>query len=192
MGPGHKWLLRLDSVYYRKVGGAGFLTNMKAPPTDSRSKSTTVTELIKKLRKYEEIGTIASVRIEFADGSTYDDTPLEHRVMQTAIACNLNAIGQEDLHRYKDLFRRIQTAITDRRELADGYVFRLNGESLSLPDLAEWISLERLCCPFLTFQLQTKGGEPDCWLTLQGPDGAKAIIDQEFAATRHTSTHSSE
>ena len=96
------------------------------------------------------------------------------------LACNLNAISTGDRTRYTDLFKRIHAAITDRRELADGYVFRLNGESLSLPDVAQWISLERLCCPFFTFQLQTKGG--DYWLTLQGPDGAKAIIDQEFAA----------
>ena len=141
----------------------------------------TVTDLIKKLQQYQQFGQIAAVRIEFGDGSIYNDPPLERRVMQTAIACNLNTISQENLHRYKELFRRVQAAITDRRELEDGYVFRLDGESLSLPEVAQWISLERLCCPFLTFQLQTKGGEPDYWLTLQGPDGAKAIIDQEFA-----------
>jgi hypothetical protein len=105
-------------------------------------------------------------------------------IMQTALACNLNAIGPENLHRYKDLFRRVHAAITDRRELEDGYVFRLDGDSVSLPDVAQWISFERLCCPFFTFQLQSKGGEPDCWLTLRGPDGTKAIIDQEFAQKR--------
>jgi hypothetical protein len=35
-----------------------------------------VTDLIKKLRQYEEIGTIASVRIEFGDGSIYNGPPL--------------------------------------------------------------------------------------------------------------------
>jgi hypothetical protein len=103
----------------------------------------TVTDLIKKLQQYQQFGQIAAVRIEFGDGSIYNDPPLERRVMQTAIACNLNTISQENLHRYKELFRRVQAAITDRRELEDGYVFRLNGESLSLPDLAEWISLAR-------------------------------------------------
>jgi hypothetical protein len=39
-----------------------------------------VTDLIKKLRQYEEIGTIASVRIEFGDGSVYNDPGLERRV----------------------------------------------------------------------------------------------------------------
>jgi hypothetical protein len=108
-------------------------------------------------------------------------------IMQTVLACNPNAISQEDLHRYKDLFRRVQAAIIGRRELEDGCAFRLDGGSVSLPDVAQWISLERLCCPFFTFQLQTKAGEPDCWLTLQGPHDAKAIIDQEFATEPHRS-----
>jgi hypothetical protein len=98
------------------------------------------------------------------------------------LACNFNAISAQDRSRYTHLFEQIQAAITDRRELADGYDFRLNGDSLSLLDVAQWVSFERLCCPFFSFQLQTNGEESDYWLTLRGPDGAKAIIDQEFGA----------
>jgi len=58
----------------------------------------------------------------------------------------------------------------------------LNRDSLSLLDVAQSVSFERLCCPFFSFQLQTNGEESDYWLTLRGPDGAKAIIDQEFGA----------
>ena len=36
----------------------------------------TVTDLIKKLQQYQQIGQIAAVRIEFGDGSIYDDSPL--------------------------------------------------------------------------------------------------------------------
>jgi len=84
------------------------------------------------------------------------------------LACNIGAIGEADLPSYKILCTRLQNAITDRRELPDGFAFRLNGESASLLDAAQWISLERLCCPFLTFQLQTVGSDRDYWLTLQG------------------------
>ena len=113
--------------------------------------------------------------------------------LQTVLACNLNAISQGDRHRYTDLFRRLQAAIADRHELPDGYLFRLNGQSLSLADVAQWISLERLCCPFFTFQLEATGAQPDYWLSLQGPDGAKTIIDKEFAPeSNHTTAHSSE
>jgi hypothetical protein len=109
------------------------------------------------------------------------------------LACNLNAISAGDRPQHTVLLRRIQAAIKDRQELADGYVFLLNGESLSLPDVAQWVNLERLCCPFFTFQLQATGGELDYLLTLRGPDGAKAIIDHEFAAEpHHPSAHGSE
>jgi hypothetical protein len=36
----------------------------------------TVKDLIKKLQQYQQIGQIASVRIEFGDGSIYNDPPL--------------------------------------------------------------------------------------------------------------------
>ena len=64
----------------------------------------------------------------------------------------------------------------DRRELSDGYAFRLSEELVSLLDAARWVSLERLCCPFLTFRLETTGRDPDYWLTLAGPPDAKAIV----------------
>jgi hypothetical protein len=40
----------------------------------------TVKDLIKNLQKYQQIGQIASVRIEFGHGSIYNDPPLERRV----------------------------------------------------------------------------------------------------------------
>jgi len=67
---------------------------------------------------------------------------------------HVGAIDEADLPRYKILCTRLQDAITDRRELRAGFAFRLDGELISLMDAAQWISLERLCCPFLTFQLQ--------------------------------------
>jgi hypothetical protein len=101
------------------------------------------------------------------------------------LACNIGAISEADLPRYKILCTRLQDAITDRRELPDGYAFRLDGELISLMYAAQWISLERLCCPFLTFQLQTTGSDHDYWLTLQGPPEAKAIVRQAFYPTTH-------
>ena len=75
------------------------------------------------------------------------------------LACNLNAISEADLPIYRGLSARLRDAITDRRELADGYAFRLNEKLLSLTDAATWASLERLCCPFLTFRLEITGSE---------------------------------
>jgi hypothetical protein len=100
------------------------------------------------------------------------------------LACRLGAIGEAELPCYKALCIRLQEAIKDRRELSDGYIFRLNSDLMSLVDAAQWISLERLCCPFLKFQLQAIGSDRDYWLTLQGPPGAKTIVREAFHPTR--------
>jgi hypothetical protein len=59
--------------------------------------------------------------------------------------------------RYNDLVKRLRSATRDRRELPDGYAFKLDSKAVSVPEVAEWISMERLCCPFLTLQLSASG-----------------------------------
>jgi hypothetical protein len=49
----------------------------------------TVTDLIKKLRQCQQIGQIASVRIEFGDGSIYSDPAAERRD-----SINLESLGK--------------------------------------------------------------------------------------------------
>lgn len=41
--------------------------------------------------------------------------------------------------------------------------------------------MERLCCPFLNFQLEVNGKHKDWWLSLTGPEGVKDFLDAEFA-----------
>jgi len=100
----------------------------------------------------------------------------------TVLACNLNAINEAELPTYRSLCSRLREAITDRRELSDGYAFRLSAELVSLLDAARWVSLERLCCPFLTFRLETTGRDRDYWLTLVGPPDAKAILREALGS----------
>src|SRR5258708_39352884 len=100
----------------------------------------------------------------------------------TVLACDLNAISETELPTYRDLCLRLRQAVTERRELADGYAFRINGESVSLLEAARWVSLERLCCPFLTFRLEITGSDRDYWLTLVGPLEAKAIVREALSS----------
>jgi len=95
------------------------------------------------------------------------------------LACDLKAISTVYRPRYNDLVRRLRVAIQDRRELSDGYSYKLDTKKITLPEVAEWITMERLCCPFLTFQLDVKG-KGDSELTLRGPAVAKVILNEEF------------
>ena len=95
-------------------------------------------------------------------------------------ACNLKAISETERPRYHDLTKRLRSAARDRSELANGYAFKLDGKTISLPEVAEWIGMERLCCPFLSFQLSASGNQVDWRLKLTGPKGVKPLLQAEF------------
>ena len=96
------------------------------------------------------------------------------------LACNLKAITAVERPRYNDLVKRLRSSVRDRSEISEGYVFKLNATAITLPEVAEWMSLERLCCPFLTLQLGTSGKHGDWLLMLTGPPGVKALLQEEF------------
>jgi hypothetical protein len=98
------------------------------------------------------------------------------------LACNLRAISAAERPHYHELMNRLRSAVRDRNELADGYAFKLNSKAISLPDVAEWIAMERLCCPFLTLQLSASGDQADWLLNLTGPEGVKLLLQAEFPA----------
>ncbi|MGH9631431.1 MAG: hypothetical protein ACRD7E_24265 [Bryobacteraceae bacterium] len=67
--------------------------------------------------------------------------------------------------------KRLRLAVRNRSEIANGYTFKLDSKAVTLPEAAEWISMERLCCPFLTLQLSVSANQPHWILTLTGPEG---------------------
>ena len=100
----------------------------------------------------------------------------------SVFACNLKAISAAERPRYNDLMKRLQTAIRHRNELPDGFLFKLDGSTITLREVAEWMTMERLCCPFLTFQLSASGDRTDWLLKLTGADGVKPLLQTEFPA----------
>jgi hypothetical protein len=98
----------------------------------------------------------------------------------TVFACNLKAISAAERPRYNKLVKRVREAVRDRTEMSNGYAFKLDSKTITLPEAAEWISMERLCCPFLTLQLSAAGNQAHWVLTLTGPEGVKPLIEAEF------------
>jgi hypothetical protein len=98
------------------------------------------------------------------------------------LVCNLNAIDAAARPRYKDLVKQLHGSMRENRceELPDGYAFRLDSKGITLPEVAEWISMERLCCPFLTLELAASGNRDEWVLKLTGPAGVKAILEAAF------------
>ena len=54
----------------------------------------------------------------------------------------------------------------------------MNHESLATA--AEWIGLERRCCPFFRFVLEVPAGEPVCHLTVDGEEGVRDAVELEL------------
>lgn len=94
------------------------------------------------------------------------------------VACNLTAISPAQRPRYRDLADKLRGSIRDRRELSNGYTFTLATEAIALLEVAEWITMERRCCPFLAFQLEV--GDDALRLAISGPEPSKAILLDAF------------
>lgn len=61
-------------------------------------------------------------------------------------------------------------------ELPDGFAFRYPATDSWLASLAEFITLERRCCPFLTFALEVAPERGTTDLRLTGDDRVKAFL----------------
>lgn len=93
-------------------------------------------------------------------------------------ACNMNALTESELPRYQELAQALRAAVQEQKELRNGYAFRLPPKALTAA--AEWVALERKCCPFFTFEIQVARDEGPLWLRITGTAGVKAFIHDEF------------
>jgi|SRR4030095_16202465 hypothetical protein len=95
-------------------------------------------------------------------------------------ACAMETIEagrrQEHLANARYLFNRV----LEIRELSDGFGFRLESGPDLLTRLAEFIDLERLCCPFFGFNVEVESEGGATWLKLTGREGVKPFIRAEI------------
>ena len=66
------------------------------------------------------------------------------------------------------------------KDLPDGYRFEFPGSAFVFSAISEWVLLERLCCPFLTFSLEIDQDAEPILLTLRGPLGVKQSLTSEL------------
>jgi len=99
---------------------------------------------------------------------------------QAPFACNLKAFQPGERQRWRLLLDKIYDSVVERRELADGYSFRINTGRESPSEIAEWIDLERRCCPFFDFELTVRGENGTVWLSLKGRPGVKRFIEADM------------
>lgn len=96
------------------------------------------------------------------------------------IACNLS--GADLAAREEELARELFSGCQAVEELADGYDFRFRGDEQSSARLLRFITEERKCCPFFTFELAFESQQGPVWLRLKGGEGVKQFTSETFVA----------
>jgi hypothetical protein len=74
------------------------------------------------------------------------------------------------------LLERFKAAVSETRELPDGFAFLAPGEKSWIALLAELMVAERACCPFLRFEMTAEPNMGPVTLAVTGPSGAKSFI----------------
>ena len=105
-------------------------------------------------------------------------TPLGSSAAAEGYACNMQAMSKSERATYGQLTRSVRGSLEDRRELEDGYAFRLPANTLV--DAARWVALESKCCPFFAFELKVGRDGGPLWLHVTGGEGIKEFIRAEF------------
>ena len=80
--------------------------------------------------------------------------------------------------------RRARRAITQLgvsdpwlKPLDAGYALEFSADEAVLEDVFRLIQLERQCCAFLQFELTLEPDHGPVWLSLTGPEGTKAFLE---------------
>ena len=99
---------------------------------------------------------------------------------ESPFACVMEAIKVEQRDTHIANARSLFNQVIEISDLSNGYSFSFNSEESILPHLAEFIELEKLCCPFFgfTIDVEPEGGEIS--LRLTGREGVKEFIRAEI------------
>lgn len=100
---------------------------------------------------------------------------------QSPLACDMTGIPVESRQTHLTASRELFAQIRETRELSDGYQFRFADETDLVKRLAGFVSLEKLCCPFLHFAIEVEAENGSVWLRLTGREGVKEFIREEVS-----------
>ncbi|HEX6589228.1 MAG TPA: hypothetical protein VF039_09405 [Longimicrobiales bacterium] len=96
-----------------------------------------------------------------------------------ALACVPDAIPAAERDAHVRLARRLFEQRTSLRPIEDrGY--RATFAASAFDEVARWITHERLCCPFLRFEVAVWPARGPIALTMTGPAGTRELLDAEL------------
>ncbi len=102
-------------------------------------------------------------------------------MIELPIACTLTDAAFQQ--RRAEMLPRIQEQIQSLKPLDAGYALQFAAEEAVLEDVFRLIQLERQCCAFLQFDLTVEPDHGPVWLSLTGPEGTKAFLENVLGLT---------
>ena len=100
--------------------------------------------------------------------------------MNNHLVCNMDVFTHAEREAHILTTTRLIEAIQAVQQRENGYEFRFPNETELIIRIAEFISKERLCCPFLTFTLHISTKHEPVFLWLTGPNGTQEFLRLEF------------
>jgi len=99
------------------------------------------------------------------------------------LACNMGVFTPAGRESHIQTTTQLFQSVQDIHEAGNGFEFIFpnpNGSEV-ITKLAEFISNERLCCPFLEFTLKITSNNEPISLLLTGPEGTQEFLRAEFS-----------
>lgn len=101
-------------------------------------------------------------------------------MQELPIACDMTALNSAQRERQQALMKSFHAFVQETQETNDGYAFRLAADTETILLAAEFITIERLCCPFFNFALEVGPPDDPLWLRISGREGVKEFIKMEL------------
>jgi hypothetical protein len=96
------------------------------------------------------------------------------------LVCNMDVFTSYQREFHIQTTTELVQAVQKVQEVENGYEFTFPNETQLISRIAEFISNERLCCPFLKFTLNIVSNRGPVSLSLTGPLGTQEFLRAEF------------
>jgi hypothetical protein len=97
----------------------------------------------------------------------------------TTFVCRIDTLDGNERRRQQELLALMRRRAQAQDELPEGYEVRLPTDPVLFQQAAEWIGLERRCCPFVRFTLEW-AEDDSVRVRFTGPPGVKPFLAQEI------------
>jgi hypothetical protein len=96
------------------------------------------------------------------------------------LACNMGVFTPSQREAHIQNTTELIQAVQSVQEIGSGYTFSFPSEAEFISKIAEFVSNERVCCPFLNFTLNVFSNREPVSLSLTGPIGTQEFLRAEF------------